>query len=111
MSHSAEYPDNLIPREYLALSSEELLDRARRIKDELKEALVVLGHHYQREEVMGLADLRGDSFGLSKAASEVAGAKYIVFCGVRFMAESALTRRSGRSAPQQGGRLPHGRYG
>ena len=51
--------------------------------------LVILGHHYQREEVMRWADARGDSFGLSRLAADNHQAEYVVFCGVHFMAESA----------------------
>jgi quinolinate synthase len=51
--------------------------------------LFILGHHYQRDEVMVWADARGDSFGLSRLAAERQDAEYIVFCGVHFMAESA----------------------
>src|SRR5437870_2568075 len=51
--------------------------------------LMILGHHYQREEVMRWADARGDSFGLSRLAADNHRAEYVVFCGVHFMAESA----------------------
>jgi len=51
--------------------------------------LFILGHHYQRDEVMAWADARGDSFGLSRKAADNTAAEYIVFCGVHFMAESA----------------------
>ncbi len=51
--------------------------------------LFVLGHHYQRDDVMRWADARGDSFGLSRIAAEQTEAEFIVFCGVHFMAESA----------------------
>src|SRR3954465_2817704 len=51
--------------------------------------LFILGHHYQREEVMRWADARGDSFGLSRIAADQHEAEFIVFCGVHFMAESA----------------------
>jgi quinolinate synthase len=67
-------------------------DLARRIgaaKDALGRRLLVLGHHYQRDEVMVWADARGDSFGLSRLAADHRDADYIVFCGVHFMAESA----------------------
>jgi quinolinate synthase len=50
---------------------------------------MILGHHYQRDEVMRWADARGDSFGLSRLAADNRSAAYIVFCGVHFMAESA----------------------
>src|ERR1700730_10638437 len=58
-------------------------------KHALGSRLMILGHHYQREEVMRWADARGDSFGLSRLAADNSTAEYIVFCGVHFMAESA----------------------
>ena len=63
-------------------------DRIAAAKDALGKDLVVLGHHYQRDEVIRFADFRGDSYKLSQQAA-AAGGKYIVFCGVHFMAESA----------------------
>ena len=63
-------------------------DRIVAAKDALGTDLVVLGHHYQRDEVIRFADFRGDSYKLSQQAA-AAGGKYIVFCGVHFMAESA----------------------
>ncbi|MEE8399416.1 MAG: quinolinate synthase NadA, partial [Desulfobacterales bacterium] len=59
------------------------------IKNTLGEELVILSHHYQRKEIVELGDHRGDSFGLSQKAAENAAARFIVFCGVHFMAESA----------------------
>src|SRR3954451_21607264 len=67
-------------------------DRAARIgaaKAHLGDRLFILGHHYQRDEVMRWADARGDSFGLSRKAADNSSAEYVVFCGVHFMAESA----------------------
>jgi quinolinate synthase len=61
----------------------------RRAKAELGSRVFILGHHYQRDEVMRWADARGDSFGLSRMAAGQGEAEYIVFCGVHFMAESA----------------------
>src|SRR5207244_12046065 len=58
-------------------------------KSALGSRLMILGHHYQRDEVMRWADARGDSFGLSRLAADNRSADYIVFCGVHFMAESA----------------------
>ena len=58
-------------------------------KAALGSRVFVLGHHYQRDEVMRWADARGDSFGLSRIAAGQAEAEFIVFCGVHFMAESA----------------------
>src|SRR5437879_6861140 len=58
-------------------------------KAALGSRLVILGHHYQREEVMRWADFRGDSFGLSRLAADNDLAEFVVFCGVHFMAEAA----------------------
>jgi len=77
-----------VPDEYLALSDDEARGRVLEVKRRLGKNLLILGHHYQRPEVVTLADRRGDSFGLSKQAAE-SKARYIVFCGVHFMAESA----------------------
>ena len=63
-------------------------DRIRAAREILGRDVVILGHHYQRDEVIRFADFRGDSYKLSKEAAK-AGGKYIVFCGVHFMAESA----------------------
>src|SRR6185312_1638446 len=73
---------------YLVLPDRSMDDRIAAAKDALGTDLVVLGHHYQRDEVIRFADFRGDSYKLSQQAAS-AGGKYIVFCGVHFMAESA----------------------
>ncbi|HEX6806253.1 MAG TPA: quinolinate synthase NadA [Terriglobales bacterium] len=73
---------------YLVLPDRSMDDRIAAAKEALKGQLVVLGHHYQRDEVIRFADFRGDSYKLSQQAAN-AGGKYIVFCGVHFMAESA----------------------
>jgi quinolinate synthase len=65
-----------------------LATRAQAAKDTLGDQVIVLGHHYQRDQVIAFADARGDSFELSRQAA-AADAPYIVFCGVHFMAESA----------------------
>ncbi len=66
------------------------LERIRELKAEYGDRLILLTHHYQRPEIVAVGDLKGDSFALSKAASEQERAEFIVFCGVHFMAESAV---------------------
>lgn len=70
-------------------SDPKLVERANKAKAALGNKVMVLGHHYQRDEVIDFADIRGDSFKLAQAAANNSGAEYIVFCGVHFMAESA----------------------
>ncbi|MCX6502632.1 MAG: quinolinate synthase NadA [Microbacterium sp.] len=78
-----------LPQEYRDAPDEELHDRIRAAKATLGERVVVLGHFYQREEVVRHADYVGDSFQLANAALEHPDAEAIVFCGVHFMAETA----------------------
>jgi quinolinate synthase len=73
---------------YLLVPDNTLDDRIAAAKAKLGKDMVILGHHYQRDEVVKFADFRGDSLKLSQQAAEADG-KYIVFCGVHFMAESA----------------------
>ncbi|GAB2840089.1 quinolinate synthase NadA [Streptomyces deserti] len=70
-------------------SDPDLVERARRAKEKLGDKVFVLGHHYQRDEVIQFADVTGDSFKLARDAAARPEAEYIVFCGVHFMAESA----------------------
>ncbi|MBF0182912.1 MAG: quinolinate synthase NadA [Magnetococcales bacterium] len=72
-----------------ALSDQALQERIAQAKAQLAERCVILGHHYQREEVYHFADLTGDSLKLSRLASQRTEAEYIIFCGVHFMAEVA----------------------
>ncbi len=72
-----------------AASDPALVDRARAARQALGERVFVLGHHYQRDEVIQFADVTGDSFKLAQRAAEQPDAEYVVFCGVHFMAESA----------------------
>ncbi|MEZ6096964.1 MAG: quinolinate synthase NadA [Pirellulaceae bacterium] len=90
--------------DYRSLDSETLNQRIRDAKEQLGDRLLILGHHYQQDEVVEHADLRGDSLELSRMAAE-RNCEYIVFCGVHFMAETAdivanrperLTERDGQ---------------
>jgi quinolinate synthase len=72
-----------------AASDPKLVERAITARAKLGNQAMILGHHYQRDEVIDFADIRGDSFKLAQAAANNSGAKYIFFCGVHFMAESA----------------------
>src|SRR5690348_3772692 len=78
-----------IPREYALMSTEELDRRIAVARAKLGDRLVILGHHYQRDEIIQYADARGDSFKLAQFAAARPEADYILFCGVHFMAESA----------------------
>jgi len=78
-----------IPTFYAGMSGEELHCRISAAKAELGSRLVILGHHYQRDEIIRYADYRGDSFKLAQLAAARPEADYIIFCGVHFMAESA----------------------
>lgn len=78
-----------IPEEYWALDGRALTARIAAARARLGTRAVVLGHHYQREDIIQFADYKGDSFNLSRWAAERAEAEFIVFCGVHFMAESA----------------------
>jgi quinolinate synthase len=97
----ATYP--LAP--YKSLDNATLSERINAVRRQLGSQLLILGHHYQQDEVIALSDLRGDSYQLSQMAASHAGCRYIVFCGVHFMAETAdilanrpekLTQRGGQ---------------
>ena len=77
------------PGDLPAASDPDLVARARAAKAALGDRVFVLGHHYQRDEVIEFADVTGDSFKLARDAAGRPDAEYIVFCGVHFMAESA----------------------
>ena len=77
------------PGDLPAACDPDLVERARAAKAQLGDQVFVLGHHYQRDEVIEFADVTGDSFKLAQQAAARPEAPYIVFCGVHFMAESA----------------------
>ncbi|HKT79382.1 MAG TPA: quinolinate synthase NadA [Vicinamibacterales bacterium] len=91
-----------LPDKYVGLPDEEMDRRITEAKQKLGKRLVILGHHYQRDEVIKFADYTGDSYKLAQQVSKHPDAEFIVFCGVHFMAESADVL----SAPHQQVILP-----
>jgi quinolinate synthase len=91
-----------LPERYVGLSDEEMAARIRAAKSALGSRVVILGHHYQRDEVIAFADYTGDSYKLAHQVSRHPDAEFIIFCGVHFMAESADVL----SAPHQQVVLP-----
>jgi len=93
---------------YKSLSNDELTARIQAVRRQLGPKLLILGHHYQQDEVIALADHRGDSYGLSQTAANSPDCRYIVFCGVHFMAETAdiLANRPQKLAEREGERVP-----
>ena len=78
-----------LPIEYMRMTPEELEKRIAVARAKLGDTAVILGHHYQRDEIIKFADYRGDSFNLSQYAASQGQSQYIIFCGVHFMAETA----------------------
>jgi len=92
-------------KEYAALKSDELGGRIEAVRQKFGKRLLILGHHYQRENVIRHSDLRGDSFFLSQAAAESKDCDAIVFCGVHFMAETAdILANSPEHLAERGGK-------
>ncbi len=92
---------------YKALENQKLAERIEAIRQELGSQLLILGHHYQQDEVIAHSDLRGDSLKLSQLAASSSDCRYIVFCGVHFMAETAdiLANRPEKLAEREGQRV------
>jgi quinolinate synthase len=106
MAAVADAPFELKP--YKSLDNATLTKRIRAVKERIGKRLLILGHHYQQDEVIALSDLRGDSYQLSQMAAANTDCRQIVFCGVHFMAESAdmLVNRPERLAERNGERVP-----
>lgn len=100
-------PGKLPLADYKPLSNQELQERISAGRKRLGEKLLILGHHYQQDEVIEHADLRGDSYQLSQLAAESDACRTIIFCGVHFMAETAdiLANRPEKLAKRQGQRV------
>ncbi len=92
---------------YKSLSNEELSRRIEQVRARLGSKLLILGHHYQQDEVIAHSDLRGDSYQLSQMAAASEDCRYIVFCGVHFMAETAdiLANRPEKLRERKGQRV------
>src|SRR6201996_3496449 len=92
---------------YKSLDNASLVERIQAVRREMGSRLLILGHHYQQDEVIALSDLRGDSYQLSKMAAESSDCRAIAFCGVHFMAETAdiLANRPEKLAARNGERV------
>jgi len=92
---------------YKTIESDELNRRVTAVKSQLGDSLLILGHHYQQDEVIAHADMRGDSLKLSQMAADSESCQRIVFCGVHFMAETAdiLANRPEKLAARDGLRV------
>jgi quinolinate synthase len=92
---------------YKSLDDDELQRRIQEVRDRMGARLLILGHHYQQDEVIALSDLRGDSYQLSQMAAASRDCRAIAFCGVHFMAETAdiLANRPERLAERDGERV------
>ena len=107
MSLAADSTPRFELKPYRSLENDELIQRIQAVRDQLGPRLLILGHHYQQDEVIELSDLRGDSYQLSKLAAASTDCRYIVFCGVHFMAETAdiLANRPARLTERGGERV------
>jgi len=100
-------PPALELKPYKSLSNEELAERIEAVRRDMGSRLMILGHHYQQDEVIAHSDLRGDSYQLSQMAAASRDCRFIVFCGVHFMAETAdiLANRPEKLAERAGERV------
>ena len=107
MNISLQPPPKFELAPYKSLENDELNDRIQQAKSTLGESLLILGHHYQQDEVVAHADLRGDSYQLSEMAASNSSCRTIVFCGVHFMAETAdiLANRPEKLEERHGARV------
>src|SRR6185437_478396 len=92
---------------FKSLANDELAARIAAVREDMGPRLLILGHHYQQNEVIAQADLRGDSYQLSKMAADSSDCRAIAFCGVHFMAETAdiLANRPQKLAERNGERV------
>jgi quinolinate synthase len=92
---------------YKSLDNATLTERIARVRTDMGSRLLILGHHYQQDEVIALSDLRGDSYQLSQMAASSGECRWIVFCGVHFMAETAdiLANRPEKLVAREGERV------
>lgn len=95
-------------QDYQSVPAADLESRIESVRHRLGDSLLILGHHYQQDEVIAHADLRGDSYQLSRMAADSRTCEAIVFCGVHFMAETAdiLANRPEKQQQRGGGRIP-----
>lgn len=107
MSTTADPAPVLELAPYRSLENEELSQRIEAVRGQMGSRLLILGHHYQQDEVIAHSDLRGDSYQLSRMAADSTDCRNIVFCGVHFMAETAdiLANRSEKLAERDGERV------
>ena len=105
LTHAADAAFEFKP--YQSLADEELTARIAKIRAEMGSRLLILGHHYQQDDVIALADLRGDSYQLAQMATKSEQCRAIAFCGVHFMAETAdiLANQPERVAARGGQRV------
>ncbi len=107
MSLTSNHTERFELEPYKSLSAEELSERIQAVRRQMGPRLLILGHHYQQDEVIAHADLRGDSYKLSELAAASEDCRAIAFCGVHFMAETAdiLANRPERLKQREGERV------